>query len=141
MTPVEILNTLGERNDPSFRPFEDPDEYDETRFIKVNGKFSRVDRGDYLTAFIMAFLYQVIPMKETIKTASSLGKSDDIVFTVGTPRQTKTHRIRIFRRGDYFGHDENIERAHWQGVGTYLIIENLADFYSWYLKEFGEVVV
>lgn len=54
MTPVEILNTLGERNDPSFRPFINPDEYDETRFIRINGKFSRVDRGDYLTAFIMA---------------------------------------------------------------------------------------
>ncbi|MBC7758375.1 MAG: hypothetical protein H7069_05930 [Phormidesmis sp. FL-bin-119] len=78
-------------------------------------------------------------MKETIKTASSLGKSDDIVFTVGTARQTKTHRIRIFRRGDYIGHDENTERAYWQNVGTYLIVENLNDFYTWYLKEFGEV--
>lgn len=141
MTPVEILNTLGERNDPSFRPFIDPDEYDESSFIRINGKLSRVDKGDYLTAFIMAFLYHVIPMKETIKTVSSLGQSDDIVFSVGTQTRYRTHRIRIFRRRDVIGHDENFERIYWQQVGTYLIVENLNDFYSWYIKEFGEVTV
>ncbi len=73
MTPVEILNTLGERNDPSFRPFIDPDEYDETRLIRINGRLSRVDRGDYLTEFIIAFLKNVISMPDTVKTVSSLG--------------------------------------------------------------------
>lgn len=141
MTAVEILNTLGERNDPSFRPFIDPEDYDETRFIKINGKLSRIDRGDYLTSFIMAFLYQVIPMKDSIKTVSSLGQSDDIVFSAGTPGQTRMHRIRIFRRRDVMGHDESRERAVWEQVGTYLIVRNLNDFYSWYVKEFGEVII
>jgi len=167
MGPIEIINTLNakraellEGSDPSKDDAEyifiDPDEYvkgTNRRLKRISGQLHQVEKGEYLKDCIEAFLLNVQALnapdlingykeaKNLVSTKYGFGPVDDVYLTIGPMLRPKRYRIRISIRGADQESSELQDLASFSQSGKYVEVRSLQEFYNWYVKEFGEIVI
>lgn len=167
MDPIEIINTLTAKRvellketdhskDHAEYSFMDPDEYERgtTRRLKrVSGQLHQVGKDEYLKDCIVAFLLNVQALKgpdlingyqeaqKLVHTRNGYGPVDDVYLILGPRLRQKTYRIQISVRQVDKGSSDRQDLATFSQSGKYVEVRSLQEFYTWYVKEFGEIVI